>query len=472
MKFVVKPVWTYVVTEDRLVHSLIDDVLTVVVQGYWYSKAYKMGIWDGKKRFYDSVRRRFLTGFLFRVLERLYEKGVKVTVEGDGYMAGADEAVDVSDLMLSGVDEERWKKTQLPVLQRMLQMRRCSVKMATGSGKTEVVAGLCKALSDKRVLVLVHRIELLEQTVKRFEERIGEKVGRISSDAVDLQRINVGMVQSVWSKLPKLGDWLKDGVDVLVIDECHHTGAQTWIKVSLACGARWRYGLSGTPITRNEVRDMWLVGLTGEPILGVGVRELVEMGYAVEPVVRFVSVPLVLEKEVDWWEEFDRVFGSEEMLEVLEGVVKLHSRENLVVFVERLKHGVKVERYLRERGYRVVFTHGGLQHWVRVRIMEDMKKGRYDVVVATTIFDEGVDVTGITGVVFWCSNKSIVRILQRIGRALRVEEGKECAYVYDFVVDGKYLRKHLNERVKLYKKEKFGAELYVWDKENKVLRRV
>lgn len=473
VKFVVDPVWVWVVSEDRVVHRLIDDMLTVVVPNYWYSKAYRMGLWDGKKRFYDSVKRRFLTGFLFRVLEKLYEKGVKVEVVGDGYMVGVDEVVEgIDGLVLNGIDEERWKKTQLPVLKKMLQMKRCSVRMATGSGKTEVIAGVCKALKDKNVLILVHRVELLEQTVKRIRDRIGEVVGRVSSDVVNLQRVNVGMVQSVWSKLPQIGGWLKDKVDVLVIDECHHTGAETWIKVSMACGAKWRYGLSGTPITRNEVRDMYLIGLTGEPLVGVGVNDLVEMGYAVRPVVRFVTVPDVSVDGGSWWEVSEQVFGNKKLFDILDGIVQLHGRRNLVVFVERVKHGVMLERYLREKGYQVVFTHGGLEDWLRVNIVENMKKGKYDVVIATTIFDEGVDVPGITGVVFWCSNKSIVRILQRIGRGLRVEEGKESVYIYDFVVDVKYLSRHVRERAKIYEGEKFEVELYLWSWSEKVLKRV
>jgi superfamily II DNA or RNA helicase len=94
--------------------------------------------------------------------------------------------MDIDTIELNGIDIARWKETQLPVLKQMLSVKRCALRMGTGGGKTEVIAGLLKALENEKALVMVHRIELLDQMANRLEMRLQEPVGRISAGAVDL----------------------------------------------------------------------------------------------------------------------------------------------------------------------------------------------------------------------------------------------------------------------------------------------
>jgi len=463
-------VYTYVRSGKVEVHSEVDRLLSVKVPWAFWSNAYKMGFWDGYKRFYDILRNRFLTGFLPRVAAGLMEKGFKVEVNGAEKVFGGWNG-DIENVVLNGVDEVRWKETQLPVLKQLLSCKRAAVKMGTGAGKTEVIAGILKALSREKALVLVHRVELLHQTVERLKMRLGEDVGMIGSGRVDVdKRIVVGMVQSVWMKKPKLAKWLKDEVGVLVVDECHHCPSRTWSYVAMSCGAKWRYGFSGTPIVYSEERDMLLIGLTGDVVYGVQVKDLVEKGYAAKPKVNVVVVPF--KYKGSWNEIFDEVYGKDgRMVEVLKAVLEgelAKGKKGIVVFVERIRHGKRLLSELKEKGWDVVFAYGGRSDMERVSIVEGMRKKKYDVVVATTIFDEGIDVPGIGGIVFWCSTKSIVRIMQRIGRGVRVEEGKNEIDVWEFVVDNKYMKEHLKRRITYYGKEGLEKRFLVWTGEKLV----
>jgi len=339
------------------------------------------------------------------------------------------------------------------------------VRMGTGAGKTEVIAGALSALSEERALILVHRGELLHQMVERLKLRLGEEVGVVGSGKVDLsKRIVVGMVQSVWMKKPKLAKWLKDEVGVLVVDECHHCPSKTWSYVAMSCGAKWRYGFSGTPIIYNEERDMLLIGLTGDVIHGVQVKDLVERGYAARPRVNVIVVPF--KYKGTWNEVFDEVYGRDiRMVEVLKFILGqeiVKGRKGIVVFVERVRHGKRLLSELRSAGWSVVFAYGGRSDMERVAIVQGMRQKRYDVVVATTVFDEGIDVAGIGGIVFWCSGKSIVRVMQRIGRGVRVEEGKSEIDIWDFVVENNYVKEHLKKRIIFYDKESLEKKWWVW----------
>jgi superfamily II DNA or RNA helicase len=461
----VDAVYTYVKTEKVEVHSVIDNVLSVKLDWARWSKAYKMGLWDGYRRFYDILRNRFLTGFLTIVLASLMDKGYEVEIEGKEYVFGGWEG-DVESIKLNGIDEVRWRETQLPVLREVLACKRAVVKMGTGAGKTEVIAGILKALSEERALVLVHRVELLYQTVERLRMRLGEEIGVIGSGKVDItKRVVVGMVQSVWAKKPQFVKWLKEDVGVLIVDECHHSSSKTWSQIAMACGAKWRYGFSGTPLVYNEERDLLLIGLTGDVVYGAQVKDLVEKGYAAKPMVNIVIVPFNYKGK--WNEVFEDVYGKDErMVDVLKYVVEKELSEGkrgVVIFVERIRHGKRLLSELKGMGWNVVFVHGGRSDEERVHILEGMKRKKYDVVIATTIFDEGIDVAGINSVVFWCSTKSVVRIMQRIGRGVRVEGGKSDVSVWEFVVDCRYMKNHLKRRVEYYGKEMLDKQYWVWD---------
>jgi superfamily II DNA or RNA helicase len=458
-------VYTYVRTDNSEVHNEIDHVLSVKLPWAKWSNAYKMGFWDGYRRFYDILRNRFLTGFLTLVVARLMDKGFNVEVNGlEKVFDGWDG--DVESVKLNGIDEVRWRETQLSVLKQVLSTKRAVVKMGTGGGKTEVIAGILKALSDERALVLVHRVELLHQMIERLRMRLGEEVGVIGSGKVDIgKRVVVGMVQSVWAKKPQLVRWLKEDVGVLIVDECHHSSSKTWSQIAMACGAKWRYGFSGTPLVYNEERDLLLIGLTGDVVYGAQVKDLVERGYAAKPQVNVIVVPF---RYVGKWDEvFEEVYGKDErMVDVLRYVVEKElskGKRGVVIFVERIRHGKRLLSELRKMGWNVVFVHGGRSDMERVGILEGMKRKKYDVVIATTIFDEGIDVAGISSVVFWCSTKSIVRIMQRIGRGVRVEAGKEEVSVWEFVVDCRYMKNHLKKRVEYYGKEGLDVCYFVWN---------
>jgi superfamily II DNA or RNA helicase len=463
-------VYTYVRTDKSEVHREIDRVLSVKLSWAKWSSAYRREFWDGYRRFYDILRNRFLTGFLTLVVARLMDKGFNVEVNGLENVFGGWDG-DVESVKLNGIDEVRWKETQLHVLKQVLSTKRAVVKMGTGAGKTEVIAGILKALSEERALVLVHRVELLHQTVERLKMRLGEDVGMIGSGKVDIsKRVVVGMVQSVWAKKPQLIRWLKEDVGVLIVDECHHSPSKTWSQVAMSCGAKWRYGFSGTPLVYSEERDLLLIGLTGDVVYGVQVKDLVEKGYAAKPRANIVVVPFKYKGR--WNEVFDEVYGKDSrMVEVLKAVLKeelAKGKRGIVVFVERIRHGKRLLFELKEEGWNIVFAHGGRSDVERVGIVEGMRKKKYDVVIATTIFDEGIDVSGIGGVVFWCSTKSVVRIMQRIGRGVRVEEGKREVDVWEFVVDNRYMKEHLKRRITYYEKEGLEKRFLVWTGEELV----
>lgn len=81
-------------------------------------------------------------------------------------------------------------------------------------------------------------------------------------------------------------------------------------------------------------------------------------------------------------------------------------------------------------------------------------------------FSTGVNVRKLHHIVFASPSKSRYRVLQSIGRGLRLHASKRVVYVMDIVDDAhqksyvNYAYKHWAHRVKFYQEESFPIELY------------
>ena len=90
----------------------------------------------------------------------------------------------------------------------------------------------------------------------------------------------------------------------------------------------------------------------------------------------------------------------------------------------------------------------------RARIVEAYRAGEVDVLIASTILDEGFDAPNTEFLILAGGGKAEHRQVQRIGRGMRTAEGKDVLCVVDFRDKGKWLGEHARQRAKAYCKER------------------
>ena len=78
---------------------------------------------------------------------------------------------------------------------------------------------------------------------------------------------------------------------------------------------------------------------------------------------------------------------------------------------------------------------------------------KINVILASTIFDLGIDIPELNALVLCGSGKSTIRALQRIGRVIRFLPNKKYAAVVDFYDQVKFLKKHSQLRADIYSSE-------------------
>jgi superfamily II DNA or RNA helicase len=97
------------------------------------------------------------------------------------------------------------------------------------------------------------------------------------------------------------------------------------------------------------------------------------------------------------------------------------------------------------------YIHGGSENETREEVIKNLKSGEIDIVIATTILNEGVNIPSLGAVINAAGGKSEIAVLQKIGRGLRVTDNKKEIHLVDFFDPShRFLIEHFGERLTLY----------------------
>ena len=136
--------------------------------------------------------------------------------------------------------------------------------------------------------------------------------------------------------------------------------------------------------------------------------------------------------------------------------------KNTLIMVERINHGELLYNILKEqcKDKQIYFIQGSVDVEVREEIRTLMEQQNNVVCVAISkVFAEGINIKNLHYIVFAASRKAKIKILQSIGRGLRLHPEKKLLVIFDIADNLKYGNKHLKERIKLYNSEKLNFKI-------------
>jgi superfamily II DNA or RNA helicase len=125
-----------------------------------------------------------------------------------------------------------------------------------------------------------------------------------------------------------------------------------------------------------------------------------------------------------------------------------------------VKHAQLLGRMLKEAGLKVAVVTGVVKAEERKKIYDALRRGEIEVLIATTLADEGLDLPPLRTLIIALGGKSKTRTLQRIGRLVRPYEGKKVAVAYELEEDYPYIADHLEARLRLYETEPHWRIVY------------
>lgn len=483
--------WSYLEAPEGHYPGLIPcirEALSVYVDTAIFAPSFEEGRWDGFIHFMTEGG-RFASGLLPQVMEICQSVGFDPTIKGLPEPRECPQEPPKLLTLPQLCQESPWWFQWLAT-KEILKKGRGVVKIPTAGGKTQVAAMLVKVLVGERVLFLLDQIELLDQTADRFESLLGEPIGKIGGGSHELPpdcRICIATVQTLAEKKDKTTkatltplwpsnktlptQWLM-GVTTLILDECHLATSTGFYEVTQAFKkAHRRIGLSATPFDRGDLNTAKLVACCGEEIYTIPARVLIDLGVLAEPNIYMIAYDSVSDRQFEHNSllEYDGVYeafiySNTQRNNAL--ITVLQDRSQVLVLVTRKsKHGVVLQRLLSEAfpEKTVVYVSGDSARHSRRKNRSDFLSGDIDILIATGIYDKGVDLPNIETLVLAGGGKNQVNTIQRLGRGMRGAV-KSTVDVFDFFdTPCEYILEHTLARYDIYAQEGYNVQIVQTD---------
>lgn len=320
--------------------------------------------------------------------------------------------------------------------------------LPTGGGKTVVFSHIAQqaACRGKRIAVLVHRVELLEQA-SRSLDALGVRHGLIAAGrAMNLAApVQVASVGTLCRRLPQLPPAL---FQLLVVDEAHHSNAGQWSRILQHFRGSHLLGVTATPV-RSDGRG--LGEFYSELVLGPSAAWLTAHGFLAEA--RVFAPPSAFEAQrlrrrmgdYDLRQAADALAGARILGDAVSHYQQHLAGQSAIAFCCSVAHAQAVAEAFNGQGIAAASIDGSLDTAARRALLEQLGAGELQVLTSCALIGEGVDVPSVGGCILLRPTQSEALHLQMIGRCLRPQAGKR-AVILDHVGNIARLGHHLEER--------------------------
>ena len=350
--------------------------------------------------------------------------------------------------------------------------------MATGTGKTVTAMKIINKLFDsgeiRRVVITMYGNDLLDQWAIQIRENYKNKqinyhyasqkmmkdfVMHPDDSVLILSRDarNLSKLLDLFDRLP--GDYRND--TLFVFDEVHGAGSNTFVEnlSGRLSPYRYRLGLSATPEREyDEAGNDFLLNEIGEVIFEFTLQDAIQKGILCE--FNYIPLPYVLSDEeklkkrkiiaafnakkesgepVDEKDMFTQLAlvnkTAVNKLEEFESLISQRPEllQKCIIFVQTMEYGAKLQKIL-VRYSDKYHTYYADDEKIN---LENFAAGKIDCLLTCKKVSEGIDISSVTNIILFSSDRSRLVTTQRIGRALRLDKNnpEKKATVVDFVIE-------------------------------------
>lgn len=345
---------------------------------------------------------------------------------------------------------------------------RLAVVLPTGAGKTVVFANLILehlahlAAQGKRALVIAHREELLAQAAaKILAVTPSLRIGFVKAERNEHQDVDV-VVASVQTLAVERRRKAIEDIGLIIVDECHHAAAPTYVDVLKHFGAWDGVPTAGFTATMHR-EDGGLADVWDEVVFTLDILEMIEDGYLCDVRGKRVTIPgLNLDKvktrNGDLQEgQLGQALDDAGAAEIVAEAYRQHAGDRPgVVFAPTVATAQSIADAFNDIGIPAAAIWGDMPKEARQTALKWYETGEVQVLTNCMVLTEGFDAPWTSCVVIARPTKSPGLYCQMAGRALRLWEGKKEALILD--VMGATTRHKLASIVSLTGRDVAAAE--------------
>jgi superfamily II DNA or RNA helicase len=469
------------VIAERSILFELSDSFTFFAENYKFSPKYKSRVWDGKIRLINNMNGVVYAGLASAIKKEAERRGYTVSFDNELYYDNVSEKELLSFIDTLNIPtkfEQREYQTQS--ILKCIRSRRRTLVSPTSSGKSLMIYVISQWYRDHKCLIIVPTIGLVKQMANDFISYGYKGKLHLSTDGLSKSdNIDADIVITTWQSLDNgktkmHKDWYEQ-FGVVFGDEAHGAKAKTLISILTSLkNCKYRFGTTGT-LDGNTLNELTIQGLFGPKFKAVTTKELMEQGFVSQLQIKcivlkypeLIAKSVVTQKNRTYADEVKFLVNYEQRNKFIKNLA-LSLEGNKLVFFRMRDHGqILKDLITNESQHNVFYIDGTISSAER----EDMRHAIEDENNAVLIASLGTTSTGVSinklhHMIAASPSKSKIKVLQSIGRMLRMHDEKTHAILYDIVDDLSYKSKnnftldHFFDRIDMYDAEGFEYKIY------------
>ena len=459
----------------------LNDFFTFEVPGFKYMPAYRNKMWDGKIRLYNIVTGEVYMGLLPYIEEYLKNNGEYYELE-EGLRSERTVARSVVQGFIRGIRPTlggrkiKIRDYQIDAVSHAIATNRSLLISPTASGKSLIIYCLVRyyQMMELKTLILVPTTSLVEQMYKDFED-YGWSSGTYCQKIYQGydRKVVKDVVISTWQSIHRMPRPYFRQFGAVFGDEAHLFKAKSLTGIMTKLDhCKYRFGLTGT-LDGTQTHRLVLEGLFGKAKYVVTTKELIDNKTLADLQIKCIILNYPDEdrqtvKEFDYGTELEYIVTKEERNLFVCDLVGHCNGNTLCLFQFVEKHGKPLYSIIEEKykDRKVFFVYGGVDTDTREQIREIVENETNSIIVASYgTFSTGINIRNIDNIVFSSPSKSKIRVLQSLGRGLRVGDKSKSLRLFDIADDLSYSSRlnftlrHFKQRLNIYDEQGFNYKI-------------
>lgn len=319
---------------------------------------------------------------------------------------------------------------------------------ATGTGKTVLSALDVRNFNAKKLLFVVHRLNICRKAMSEFKRVFGESRSMsiyCAEESLDKSADFVFSTVQTINKEHHLSEFPADEFDYIIIDETHRAGAKTYQKIIDHFTPKFLLGMTATP-ERTDGFDIFSL-FNHSVAYEIRLQNAMHADLLV-PFHYFGVTDISVDGEcLDDDSDFNKLISEDRINHLINTLNEYGCDSGIprgLIFCSKVEEARELSISLNARGLRTLPLTGEDSADSRenaILKLESDDADKLDYLITVDVFNEGVDIPRVNQVVMLRPTSSAIIFVQQLGRGLRKSIGKEYVTVIDFI--GNYKNNYL-----------------------------
>lgn len=462
------------------------DYFTFDVPGAKFHKLFKRKLWDGKQRLFSYKSKELYAGLVPYVKQFAKDNSYTVNIIKTEEVANPPSLEEVvkfiNSLNVSLPGNETIRDYQIDAVYKAIVDKRRILLSPTSSGKSLIIYCLIRWFEQtkEKQLILVPTTSLVVQMYGDFQsysKNNGWQAAKACSVVYSGQsKDNLNpIIISTWQSAITFPNEFFSDIDCLYGDEAHTFKAKSLVEImSRMKSTSIRIGTTGT-LDNIQVHKLVLEGTFGLTYKVITTKQLMNNNQIAQ--LKIMGIILQYPEDVKqahrgfkkYPDELNFICSYEPRNKFIRDLAIAQTGNTLVLFQFVEKHGKILYDLIREKinsNRHVFFVHGSTETEQRENIRHITEKENNAIIVGSYgCMSTGVNIRNLHNIIAASPTKSKIRLLQSIGRGLRLGDNKDYCTLYDLGDDLAVQEKknftliHMIERIKIYNNEQFEYKL-------------